>query len=403
MGFRSLSFTKRCITTLIVLSMVYYGLASWMRWESRNNPLTPFFPVLNVLNGGVSSESLLMRRGHYRPATSADYLRYYVNESIALREECALHLHVVSVKPRLILLPRTPQSFYQSTSRDEIATRRVMHRIFQKHCEGGAKPPLVLDMGANDGFYAILASSYGCRVVSFEPQSACVRKLAYALAINDFSPQVDLRNCVVGKSEGSFVMVADNSCSGMQTYGASERSPFERASASIGTAISNIFLFFKYGWSSESAGGAFPCRLVGANKVHPATQKRTGTQAVTSCVAESDRVLLWHIDVEGAEVLALNSGKLLIENSRVENLIIEWSPDMWGNYQVAADQSLIWKQLFQNQHYTCYDLKDWKTGRPLKPVDIDNVDFGASHEFFFTKNSDVLSLDFDDGWTGGLN
>ena len=45
----------------------------------------------------------------------------------------------------------------------------------------------MLDIGANQGFYSMLAAAHGCRVVSFEPQPECQRGLLAARARNGFT------------------------------------------------------------------------------------------------------------------------------------------------------------------------------------------------------------------------
>ena len=46
---------------------------------------------------------------------------------------------------------------------------------------------VVLDIGANQSFYSMLAAAHGCRVVSFEPQLECQRGLLAARARNGFT------------------------------------------------------------------------------------------------------------------------------------------------------------------------------------------------------------------------
>ena len=44
-------------------------------------------------------------------------------------------------------------------------------------------PPLVVEIGANEGAYGRVSSAYGCRVLSVEPQAACLRMLAFAVSM----------------------------------------------------------------------------------------------------------------------------------------------------------------------------------------------------------------------------
>eukprot|EP00658_Telonema_sp_P-2_P039438 TRINITY_DN28220_c0_g1_i1.p1 TRINITY_DN28220_c0_g1~~TRINITY_DN28220_c0_g1_i1.p1 ORF type:complete len:142 (-),score=29.09 TRINITY_DN28220_c0_g1_i1:170-595(-) len=43
--------------------------------------------------------------------------------------------------------------------------------------------PLVVEVGANEGAHGLVAARWGCRVHSFEPQPSCVRRLAFAIAM----------------------------------------------------------------------------------------------------------------------------------------------------------------------------------------------------------------------------
>ena len=47
-----------------------------------------------------------------------------------------------------------------------------------------ASPPLVLDVGANAGFYGILSLAYGANVVFFDAQPSCWQWIESALHAN---------------------------------------------------------------------------------------------------------------------------------------------------------------------------------------------------------------------------
>ena len=49
---------------------------------------------------------------------------------------------------------------------------------------------LVVDIGANEGFFGLLAASMGCRAYLFEPQPSCQRLLYAALLLNGFGTDV---------------------------------------------------------------------------------------------------------------------------------------------------------------------------------------------------------------------
>jgi SAM-dependent methyltransferase len=65
---------------------------------------------------------------------------------------------------------------------EKAVTESFHHIIAATKCNG-----LVLDIGANTGFYSMLTLSEGCKqVVSFDPQPSCVRHIEHALVKNDF-------------------------------------------------------------------------------------------------------------------------------------------------------------------------------------------------------------------------
>jgi FkbM family methyltransferase len=45
---------------------------------------------------------------------------------------------------------------------------------------------IVLDIGANTGFYGLFAASQGCQVYSFDPQPQCGRIIKQEILVNGF-------------------------------------------------------------------------------------------------------------------------------------------------------------------------------------------------------------------------
>ena len=78
-------------------------------------------------------------------------------------------------------------------------------------CRRSSPTALVVDVGANIGWFTLLARSLGCHVVAFEPQAAdhateSLRKaLVTSLAVNgaEFLEGIDLRTCALGQAQSA--------------------------------------------------------------------------------------------------------------------------------------------------------------------------------------------------------
>ena len=79
--------------------------------------------------------------------------------------------------------PPSWQYGYQQRTAVEFYTMRVFESLAPQCGTTSSLPPLVLEVGANEGAYGRVASAMGCRVISVEPQPACMRLLAYAVAM----------------------------------------------------------------------------------------------------------------------------------------------------------------------------------------------------------------------------
>lgn len=269
---------------------------------------------------------LKSRRTCYNPLSIKEYMNEYTVESIYKREEYTVEFEAVVNIPSIIVLPKSWQFGYQRRALEEISAANIMYMLFEQSCKDknnnlnikNKDGNLVIDMGANDGFYAMLASAYGCRVISFEPQNMCTRKLALGIAINRFEPLIDLRQFIVGVNESETMKVPANTCNGIESYenrGSRDYKDFDVVS----------------------------------------------TQAVDNIICNNESVLLWHLDVEGAEMMVLDSGIRSIKNRLIQNIIIEWMPSLWGKYGIddRKRDELIdkWNNIiFEEVKYSCYDV-----------------------------------------------
>jgi FkbM family methyltransferase len=62
---------------------------------------------------------------------------------------------------------------------------------------------LVVDIGANHGFYACYAAHYGARVQAFEPDPISLPLLHYNIEANDLVDRITVHSCAVGQQSGT--------------------------------------------------------------------------------------------------------------------------------------------------------------------------------------------------------
>ena len=76
------------------------------------------------------------------------------------------------------------------------------HRLCAKCCANGG---LMLDVGANFGYYSLLAAKLGCRVVAWEPVPVFRAFVEAAAALNNLTSRIHLRAAVVSDVAGQHV------------------------------------------------------------------------------------------------------------------------------------------------------------------------------------------------------
>jgi FkbM family methyltransferase len=169
----------------------------------------------------------------------------------------------------------------------------LFHNILQDcRADPAAPPPLVVDAGANLGYFCLFAAAYGCRVVCVEPQPHVRSLLELSVAINGFDDLVTVHSNFLAASEGEAAF------------------------------MSEVFT------SGESA----------------VTKTRTGMPVVSTTLDAlvDEDVLLLKIDLEGYELQALAGAERLFAQRAVENLIVEIKPPfgvamgwVWGHMRGA--------------------------------------------------------------------
>ncbi|KAL4427804.1 hypothetical protein ABPG75_001893 [Micractinium tetrahymenae] len=151
---------------------------------------------------------------------------------------------------------------------------------------------LVLDVGANFGYYSLLSAAMGCRVVAWEPVVYFAAYFKYALLRNNMTHAVQLREAIAGSEGGNLTVLA---------------------------ALSRE-------WGAAGIGGA-----------NLAPEARSGGQLQNisrpvervDAAAQQD-VLILKVDVEGHEASVMRSAKQLLLQHQVKHIFIDYSPGVAG-------------------------------------------------------------------------
>ena len=87
-----------------------------------------------------------------------------------------------------------------------------------------------------------------------------------------------------------------------------------------------------------------------------------GVASVKSVTLDSlvggEKVLFFHLDVEGAELSVLKSGKRALSEGRIMNIVWEFGPHRWAKRREEAIEELEGYM----RGFDCYDLKEVEVG-----------------------------------------
>uniref|UniRef100_A0A383VY30 Methyltransferase FkbM domain-containing protein n=1 Tax=Tetradesmus obliquus TaxID=3088 RepID=A0A383VY30_TETOB len=220
----------------------------------------------------------------------------------------------------------------------EIGISQVFYKLLAGRCRAGGPGGLVADVGANFGWHALLAASFGCRVIAWEPVPQFRALLALNLARNGLSQLVSVRPAVVAHPPGSKQVVV----------------------------IPNRGI-----WGTAGIGGA--------NVDLSIHDKASGPPQQVEVVAESlDEVLagqhvdLLKVDVEGYEPSVLATAQALLTAGAVDNIVLEYSPGVyerssrWSEMDVHPRMLLdLTKAGFRLMHMPDTFTRVWWDGRAV--------------------------------------
>ncbi|GIL86305.1 hypothetical protein Vretifemale_14701 [Volvox reticuliferus] len=163
--------------------------------------------------------------------------------------------------------------------------------------------PLVVDVGANFGYFAMYAAMLGCRVVAVEPVPRFLAFLHWNMAANGIKVTTQSWTGPAAGLSASPVVVVERAVSTISTQNISMAAPRKGV------------------WGTASVAGM-------ANNIDQDLEIITVGSVRLDEIVGAAQVLLLKVDVEGYEPVVFQSGQRLISEGRLENILMEYSPGM---------------------------------------------------------------------------
>lgn len=183
----------------------------------------------------------------------------------------------------------------------EKAVTEVFHHILRKTGCGAKENAVLLDIGANTGFYSMLALAEGCQqVLLFEPQPACIQNIAHALVKNGFEDRAGILPHFADVRSGLSVELELN----------------------------------------PSCAGRWPIGQLEDASYRPKATKSMTTLGISDVVAPGTRIVHAKVDTEGAEYYVLLSMLPYIASGMLDSVIFEMTPMWWVHYGLT-DRTIV--------------------------------------------------------------
>lgn len=157
---------------------------------------------------------------------------------------------------------------------------------------------LVLDVGANTGFFSSLAGLLGYRVVAFEPQPGCIPWIALNARRNKVANRVCVVNAGAGSTPGVISVDPKGCNAGFITA--------DQINNRVATARVE-------------------------DKVTPKQSVEITVKSPAAFLSAKQIAPIVKIDTEGAEIGVLESLDVALRERRVRNLLVELAPHVWSS------------------------------------------------------------------------
>lgn len=82
------------------------------------------------------------------------------------------------------------------------------------------------------------------------------------------------------------------------------------------------------------------------------------SRSMDDLIGEDRTVLIHHLDVEGAELMVLESGQKLLRSGRIKHLLMEFAPHRWESKREESMHQI--KTLLGGNHYECQVIQQFR-------------------------------------------
>ena len=101
---------------------------------------------------------------------------------------------------QLYIVDHASAKWIRRENRGERLVKLAFRRLASE-CQKSRR--LIIDIGANAGYYGLISATLGCQVAAFEPQPGCQKAIEAAIAYNNFSRSMRLLKHAVGRHQAS--------------------------------------------------------------------------------------------------------------------------------------------------------------------------------------------------------
>ena len=221
---------------------------------------------------------------------------------------------------RLFVVSGESLEWVLKQSRGEAMVTFVV-RLLSSQCKSSSRGDIMIDIGANEGYYGLLSASLGCRVLAFEPQPGCRAKIDAAIAFNRFAHSMRVVGQPVAPAPSKTLWLPSRGCRMMGIPTDMRGSQVQRSRF---TSVHTVTL-------DEGIGGK-------------------GAQVIGAL--SNARISLVKVDTEGAELSVLQS-MLVPTLGRIDNIVVETSPGWWTERfnQSRAEGAVLYASLLSEHGF----------------------------------------------------
>ncbi|GIL90927.1 hypothetical protein Vretimale_17060 [Volvox reticuliferus] len=231
----------------------------------------------------------------------------------------------------------------------EAGITAISYKLMNGRCvKAGGNRELFVDVGANFGWFAILAAKLGCRVIAYEPVPLFRAFFEFSVHLNDLASLIDIRETVVSHESDTLMKMV--------------------------VPARGI-------WGTAGIDGLNIDRAIQSD------QEAIEVRSVRLEDEVKDDVLLLKIDVEGWEWSVVKGAEKFLGKHHVENIIMEYSPGVperhfkWDHMAATPAMlvDLITKFKYRIGHIGDagkHQSSGWDSNLvPLKEITMDNLKY----------------------------